>query len=243
MVEEKNATKVYYGQAIGLIIGPVKYFRLPGDICKATTFDFPVQYKIVDPMNVVKRQPSQEDAQKIVTATVELEKEGVRAVGTDCGFMVYFQEVMANNVDIPVASSSLLQVPLVSMIIGKEKRVGIITYNSRALSEEHLRRAGIDPSIPIAIFGLETLPHSTPFDDLPVDPKQRLHEFEMRLVSAAQQLHAQHQDLGAFVLECTQLPVAAAAIQEATGLPVFDVTTLLKWVHLGICRKRFEGFM
>jgi hypothetical protein len=243
MVEEKNAIKVYYGQAIGLIISPVKYYRLPGDLGNATTFNFPVQYKIVDPMNVVKRQPSQDDEQKIITATAELEKEGVRAVGTDWGFMIYFQDAMANTVDIPVASSSLLQVPLVSKIIGKEKRVGIITYNSQELSEEHLRRAGIDPTIPLAIFGLETLPYASPFDELPKNPETRLQEFESRLVHAAKQLQAKHQDLGAFVLECTQLPVSAAAIQEATGLLVFDVTTLLNWVHLGVCRKRFEGFM
>ena len=242
MIDE-SATKTYYGQAIGLIIYPVKFYRLPGDVGNASTFNFPVQYKVIKPLNVVTRKPTLRTERKIVEAAKELEKEGVRVIGTDCGFMIYFQEAMTNSVSIPVVSSSLLQVPIVSKLIGKKKKVGIITYNSRELSKEHLRRAGIDDSIPIAIFGLETLPFPTPFAELPIEPKKRLKQLESRLVSAVKQLISKNPDVGAIVLECTQLAVAAAAIQEATGLPVFDATTLLNWVYLGGVRKRFEGFI
>ena len=38
-------------------------------------------------------------------------------------------------------------------------------------------------------------------------------------------------DLGAFVLECTDLPPFAEAIRQTTGRPVFDFVTLLGWIH------------
>lgn len=69
--------------------------------------------------------------------------------------MSYFQPAMAAAVNIPVFSSSLLQVPIVSRLIGEDKRVGIITFDSRELSKEHLTRVGINDSIPVSVFGLE----------------------------------------------------------------------------------------
>lgn len=242
----------YYGQAIGIIMFEPKKerelaTRVPGDVGNATTFSFPVQYKILSGVkgkDVVNREPASETELKIVDITRELEKEGVRAIGTTCGFMIYFQEAMAEAVSIPVLSSSLLQVPLVSRLLGKGQKVGIITFDSRELSKEHLRRAGIDESIPIAIFGLETLPPEKRWNSIgELDPQKRLEIIEDRVVYAAKQLIAKNPDVGAIVLECTYLPPAAAAVQEATGLPVFDVTTLLNWAYDAVVRKRFEGFM
>lgn len=249
----------YYGQAIGIIMldagaltgdFPLKtetFTRIPGDVGNATTFDFPVQYKIVKGVtasDVVNRKPSVKTEQRIVEAAKELEEEGVRAIGTTCGYMVYFQEAMAEAVDIPVFSSSLLQVPWVSRLLDKRKKVGIITFDSRELSEEHLRRAGIDESVPIAIYGLENLPPERSWYNInELDPEKRLEIIEDRLVYAAEQLISKNLNVGAIVLECTNLPPGASAVQEATGLPVFDVVTLLNWAYNAVMRKRFKGFM
>ena len=40
-----------------------------------------------------------------------------------------------------------------------------------------------------------------------------------------------HSDAGAILLECTDLPPHAAAIQAATNLPVFDATSMVKFIH------------
>jgi Asp/Glu/hydantoin racemase len=40
-----------------------------------------------------------------------------------------------------------------------------------------------------------------------------------------------HPEIGAIVLECTNMPPYRADIQAATGLPVFDITTLVRMVH------------
>jgi Asp/Glu/hydantoin racemase len=50
-------------------------------------------------------------------------------------------------------------------------------------------------------------------------------------VRVARRLAAAHPDLGAIVLECTNMPPYTADIQRETGLPVFDITALVRMAH------------
>jgi Asp/Glu/hydantoin racemase len=47
-------------------------------------------------------------------------------------------------------------------------------------------------------------------------------------------------DIGAFVLECAVMPVFADRIQEETGLPVFDITSLANMMVESLRRKPFQ---
>jgi hypothetical protein len=47
-------------------------------------------------------------------------------------------------------------------------------------------------------------------------------------VAAARDLVARHPGIDTIVFECTNLPPYKKAVQDATGLPVFDVLDLLK---------------
>lgn len=51
-----------------------------------------------------------------------------------------------------------------------------------------------------------------------------------------------HPDMGAVVLECSLLPPYPRAVQEATGLPVFDYITMIDYFQAGTQRKRYQGF-
>jgi hypothetical protein len=52
-----------------------------------------------------------------------------------------------------------------------------------------------------------------------------------------------HPDIGAIVLECSDLPPYAAAVQAAVNLPVFDFITMIQYVHSALVRRPFQGFM
>lgn len=39
------------------------------------------------------------------------------------------------------------------------------------------------------------------------------------------------------------MPPYAAAIQNATQLPVFDFITLVRWLHSGVAQKPYNGFI
>jgi Asp/Glu/hydantoin racemase len=50
-------------------------------------------------------------------------------------------------------------------------------------------------------------------------------------VGVARRFVREHPDLGAIVLECTNMPPYADDIRRETGLPVFDIVSLVTMVH------------
>ena len=53
-------------------------------------------------------------------------------------------------------------------------------------------------------------------------------ELYRRLTPWQRVLVARHPDIAAIVLECTNMPPYADAVRAATGLPVHDITTLVR---------------
>src|SRR3712207_4373516 len=70
-------------------------------------------------------------------------------------------------------------------------------------------------------------------DDMDVDAAER------DILDAGRDLVARHPEVGAVVLECTNMPPYAAALREALGLPVFDVYSMVAWFHAGLRPRAF----
>jgi len=105
--------KNIFGHSIGILMLESRFPRIPGDVGNATTWDFPVLYKVVKnatPYAVV-RKGDRRLLPSFIKGAKELEKEGVRAITTTCGFLAMFQQEIAAAVNIPVFTSSLMQVP------------------------------------------------------------------------------------------------------------------------------------
>jgi Asp/Glu/hydantoin racemase len=236
-----------YGQAIGILMLDTAFPRIPGDIGNATTFDFPVLYRTVKGASptglILERDPAL--LEPFVAGAVELEREGVRAITTSCGFLALFQRELADAVSIPVFSSALIQVPMVQQMLGRGRRVGILTANRAALTEEHFRGVGwSSETIPVHVVGLEEgelflSAHHHP-EQHPVVDFERV---EAEVVRGAQQMIDEAPDVGAIVLECTNLPQHAAAIQRTTGRPVFDIVTLTRLVHASVVQREYAGYL
>ena len=224
-----------YGITVGILMLDTRFPRIPGDMGNAATFPFPVRYHRVPgagPDLVVRR-----GAAGLLPAFVEgarqLEREGVRAITTNCGFLVTFQRQLAASVRVPVFTSSLLLVPLVHRLLPPGGRVGIMTVSAATLGPDHLEGAGIGPDIPVAVAGLETEKEFTRVllgDELELDVDVAREEH----VRVARRLVAQHPDVGAIVLECTNMPPYTVDIQRETGRPVFDIVSLVTMVHGGL---------
>ena len=54
------------------------------------------------------------------------------------------------------------------------------------------------------------------------------------LLEATEELLHENDDIGAMVLECTNMPPYTKDIQQVVGMPVFDIVTLVNFVHSGI---------
>jgi hypothetical protein len=223
-----------YGFTVGILMLDTQFPRIPGDMGNAATFPFPVRYQRVEgaePDLVVRR-----GAAGLLPAFVEgarrLEHEGVGAITTNCGFLVKFQRELAAAVRVPVFTSSLLLVPLVHRLLPPGRRVGIMTVNAAGLTPEHFAAAGIG-DIPIAVAGMENEKEFTRVllgNELVLDVDAAREEH----VRVAGRLVEEHPDIGAIVLECTNMPPYAADIQRATGLAVFDILSLVTMVHTAL---------
>jgi Asp/Glu/hydantoin racemase len=221
-----------FGFTVGILMLDTRFPRIRGDMGNATTFPFPVRYHRVtgaDPDRVVRR-----GAEGLLPAFVDgaraLEREGVGAITTNCGFLVKYQAELGAAVRVPVFTSSLLLVPLVQRMLPAGRRVGIMTVNAATLTREHLRGAGIGDDVALAVIGLETEKEFTRAlldNELELDVDQAREEH----VRVARRLVSEHPDVGAIVLECTNMPPYTADIQRETGRPVFDIVSLVTMVH------------
>jgi Asp/Glu/hydantoin racemase len=228
-----------YGYDIGVLMLDSTFPRICGDIGNARTWDFPVLYKKVEggtPKKVVLELTS-EDIQPFIEGAKELEAAGVKAITTSCGFLALFQEELSNSVSIPVFTSALLFVPMLSRMLGKNKKIGILTANKKTLTQQHLKAVGIE-NIPCKIVGLEEGEMFTSFTvqnrdyvDIEVCRKE--------LTEAAREL-TRDGDIGIVVLECTNMPPYTKDIQEAVGLPVFDIVMLTNMFYRAMNPENFR---
>jgi Asp/Glu/hydantoin racemase len=162
-----------------------------------------------------------------------LERDGVHVITTSCGFLARFQHDLASAVSVPVLTSALMLVPLVHRMLAPSRRVGILTFDAAALSDRELRGAGIAPDVPLAIAGMEP---ASEFQRAILEDRTTMDVESVRRehVEVATRLCATHADVGAIVLECTNMPPYSADIRRATGLPVFDIVQLVTLVHQAI---------
>jgi Asp/Glu/hydantoin racemase len=95
--------------------------------------------------------------------------------------------------------------------------------------------------IPLVIAGME---EAEEFTSAFIDGKPSLDpgKVEKEMVGAAQRLAQSHPEVGALVLECTNMPPYAQAVQEVLEIPVFDVVTLVRYVHGSLERQAFGNF-
>lgn len=221
-----------YGFSVGILMLDTRFPRIPGDMGNAESFPFPVRYHRVGgahPGRVVRG-----GAEGLLPAFVDgaraLEREGVGMITTNCGFLVKFQRELAAAVRIPVFTSTLLLVPMVHRMLAPGRRVGILTVDAGSLTPAHFAGAGIGPDVPLAIAGLETEKEFTRVllgDELELDVEAARDEH----VRVARRLVAEHPDVGAIVLECTNMPPYADDVQRETGRPVFDILSLVRLAH------------
>ena len=120
--------KTVYGARVGILMLDTKWPRPPGDTGNAHTWPFPVIYKVVPGASarVVIHEQGKGLGQAFLDAAAALVREGADGITTTGGFLAIFQDQLAAHVKVPVASSSLLQIPLVQRLLPAGKRVGVL---------------------------------------------------------------------------------------------------------------------
>jgi hypothetical protein len=231
--------KAIYGASVGILMLEARFPRIPGDMGNGLTWPFPVLYKIVRNAtpDLIVRQGAKGMLGHFIEAARELIEDGADGITTNCGFLALFQDELTANLGVPVATSSLMQVPMVDSLLPADKRAGILTISSATLSTEHLVKAGCRPDTPIGGTPAEGVFTTVILNnELKLDVDQARKEN----VEAAQLLKQAHPELGAIVLECTNMVPYAKDIQRATGLPVFSIYNFINWFQAGLNPRIFN---
>ncbi len=235
--------RVSSGEAIGILLLETSVPFIPGDVANATSYAFPVRFQKVKGYSVrraLRKDPSvYEDLRK---AAMDLVQQGVRAVTGDCGFMGIHQRKLASELGVPVFLSSLLQIPFISLLIGENAKVGIITADSKSLNADLLAAVGVSDPSNLVICGLED---RRQFYQFAIEETGSLdaEAVEKEVVSVAGDMVSESPQVRAILLECSLLPPYGAAVQDAVNLPVFDYITMINFVFSAVVKQRYIGFM
>lgn len=226
----------FAGYTIGILAPNLDYRKVVGNVANANTFDFPVLYEIVDLEIEALFEGDEAFTERIVAAAKKLEAAGVRAIVGACGFFANFQNVIKQNVEIPVFTSSLLQVPLIESALGADQKIAIFAANGENIATT-LKAVGNTNLDRYVLVDVSQLAAFAPIR-YGVEPLDS-HALEVALADLARKTVESDPSIGAVLLECSDLPPYAKAVQEKTGLAVFDFNTLINFVHQTVEQKRY----
>jgi hypothetical protein len=235
MIDRK---RIYHGVSIGILMLDASFERFNGDIGNARTWPFPVQYRIVPDAtpNCVTQSEGPHLLHAFKTAADDVIAAGVDGITTTCGFLALYQKELAAHCAVPVATSSLLQLPMVARVLPRGKRPAILTFSAESLTLRHLEAVGVDPATPI-----HGMPPGSEFQRAirEGDNSVPFATLQGEVLEAADRVVRADSSIGALVLECTNLAPYSRDIACLTDLPIFDMVTLVHWFHRSLRPERF----
>ena len=226
--------------AIGVLCLETSYDKIPGHIRNPATFGFPVLYQVVrgaTPERVVRRG-DQSLVEPFAEAARALQARGAAAITSGCGFLALFQRQLADAVSVPLYASSLIQLPMVHRMLRSDQVIGLLVASEESFTPAHLAGVGAQ-DVPVTVAGLAGRPE---FREVVLEGRRTaLDAGRLRaevLAEAGRLLTLDGgRELGAVVIECTDLVPFAADVADLLGVPVFDIVTLTNMVHQSLARR------
>lgn len=232
------------GQTIGIMQLDAWLPFLPGNVSNADTFDFPVRYLHVPGANQARMHAGDDGLLPALIETAkQLEIDGCRAICGNCGYFGHFQSQVAAAIDVPVYLSAVVQVPWILTGLKKDQKIGLLCADAPNLTYHLFESCGVtrEQYERCVVYGAITEPEFSTF-------VKRVGTFDNRLVrqevvGLCKKMVKENPEIGAILLECTDMPPYAADVQRELNLPVFDPITMINFVHSAVARKPFYGFM
>jgi hypothetical protein len=215
-----------YGCVAGILSLHSTAPRLPGDPVHAQTFDFPVCHAVVEDVTIrdlIALDPR--NMGKIIAVAKSLESRGVRFIATSCGLFAPFQQVIAGQLRVPFLGSALQMVSFLRGFCAADRAVCVFTAHSGLLQEGHVRESGFGLK-DVVVKGMQEYPE---FARITLEGGGNLDPERLRreVRAAAEDVRNSGARIGLAVLECPNLITFRSEIQQALGVPVFDVVTLI----------------
>ena len=216
----------------------------PGNVSNAYTYDFPVKFIEVKGSgidNILAGDMSL--VENIVEAAKQLEMDGCRVIRANCGFFGHYQRLVADRLDVPCYLSSMVQVPWALVSMKSNQKLGILTANKNTLTKSLVEACGISEEMQerCVVYGMqeeEEFPNIlTGEGGLDYD------KVGDEVAGMARRMVEENPDIGAILLECTDMPPYAHRIQAELNMPVYDAMTLIKYAKSVVTQTPYYGFL
>jgi hypothetical protein len=203
---------------------------IKGSLGNPATFNYPVIYETVPGATgdrVVYDGESMTSA--YISAAVKLVARGAGVITTNCGFTILFQKDLADSISVPVITSALVLLPLISNLISRQGEIGILTYDSESLQNNILNSGRVAiPQDRLAIQGFHNFSSWSELNQ--PTPKVDAEQMKKDLVTGCHEILAQNPNLEALILECTGMPRFRSDVQHIAKRPVFDIVDAVHFV-------------
>jgi hypothetical protein len=234
------------GVTIGLVQLRANLPMIPGNMGNYTTFDFPVlgrEMNVNNVMDVMAPKPTKNFTDGIVEAAKWLELQGVSAIMGVCGFFGTYQKVVQDRIDTPFFSSSLMMTPMIVQSLPRNKKVGVLTANGPLLaSGQAMENCGLSRELQASRVVIESLENDKEFAKaMALEGSYNVARVEADVLKGTKRLLKKDKDIAVIMLECTELSPHAVAVQKMAKMPVWDFTSLTKWIYSGCVRRPFVG--
>ncbi|MBH5390677.1 hypothetical protein H1B27_31055 [Bradyrhizobium sp. CNPSo 4019] len=180
---------------------------------------------------VVRGDPILEPA--FVAAARKLVARGAVAISSNCGFSIRHQKAVAAAVDVPVALSSLLLLPMMLSQVPRDGKVAVVTADSSNLTEDTLVIGNPSDRSRVVIGGIEggellrnemvRPPVFTPVFSIQSDVE-----------ACISRLRAAHPAIKAILFECAGFPLVSRELRKNTRLPIYDIADLCRMVFASV---------
>ncbi len=139
---------------------------------------------------------------------------------------------------VPVATSSLLQIPSINALLPPGKRAGVITFSSDLLTESHFESVGAPANTP-----RQGLSKDSAFYRMIIKGHDKIDTTQAKLdvIDAGKKLINDYPAVGAIVIECANMPPYSADLRRELGLPVYDPYTFISWFYSSLEPVRFDN--
>lgn len=234
--------QIISGYTIGILVQDVHYPLIPGNVVNACSYDYPVRMEIVPGANQQRVHGRDKSLLPELIKTCRLlESQGVRAITGACGYFGNFQRDVSEEIDLPVYLSSILQIPWIRAGLKSRDEIGILCADIRNLSDHLFDQCGITQADRerCHIAGAGDRPEFSALLERRGYFDNR--KLEAELVDLAVELTNRHPGIRAILLECSDMPPYAAAIQKAVKLPVYDYMTMINYVHAAVAQRPYYG--
>ena len=131
--------------------------------------------------------------------------------------------------------------PWIETMLKSSQKIGVLSANGDSIGQNLFKNCKIEDSSRYIIKSLRNEPQFSAI------PQQRGY-FDnnivcQEVVGKAMEILEENENVGAILLECTDMPPYSNAIQQATQLPVFDFITLIKFLVNSVRNPVYTGWI